>query len=145
MPESLSLVQTPIAVKTKMFTILTSNETVIIPKIIFFKPVILYLQYLDLQPSKVRHLSKKNFEKALWRAIKTALFRATTKTEVLSSFAVIVLSLFCWQKGCRAFHKFLGSFWLIFQATFFVSSNLSHSEQLLVFYQFWEIGVAFSF
>ena len=42
--------------------------------------------------------------------------------------------------SCSATFKQL----FVFRATFFVSSSFLHSEQFLVFYQFWEIGAAFS-
>jgi len=48
---------TQIAVKTKTFTILVFNETVIVPKIVILKPRILY--DLHRQPSKIRNLEKK--------------------------------------------------------------------------------------
>ena len=47
-----------------------------------------------------------------------------------------------WQLGLST--SCSATFWqlLVFRATFFVSSNFLHSEQFLVFYQFWEIGAA---
>ena len=39
--------RTQIAVKTKMFTVLTCNETVIIPKIVILKPCITLFTLID--------------------------------------------------------------------------------------------------
>jgi len=73
-----------------MFTILKSNETVIIPKIVILKSRILY--DLDRQPSKNQKFTKETvnsssyekFKKILKRlfleSFQTALFRATTKS-----------------------------------------------------------------
>ena len=77
---------TQIAEKTETLTVLTSNKTIIIPKIVILKPCIAC--DLDRQPSKIRNLFLKTFSFArkVLENFKTALFRATTKTEVFVCF-----------------------------------------------------------
>ena len=85
------------------FTILTSNETVIIPKIVFLKPHIFY--DLNRQPSKIRNLQTINsspyekFRKILKRLFLEPIQNGSvqshhvTKTKVFVCFDSFVIAL----------------------------------------------------
>ena len=95
--------RTQIAVKPKAFSIPMWNESIIISNIAILKPGILY--YLDQRPSK-SEINKRNNTSLTFHArkvqerlfvepFKTTLIRDTTAKKVLSSFALILLSLLC--------------------------------------------------
>ena len=102
MPESVSVVQTHSnRRKTKTLTMLTSNETVIIPKIVTWN--LAYPIYFDWRPSQksqkiiketVNSLRTKSSRKILKRLFSEPL----QKVFSWFSFALILLPLFCWWK-----------------------------------------------
>jgi len=100
MPESVSVVQTHSnRRKTKTLTMLTSNETVIIPKIVTWN--LAYPIYFDWRPSqKSQKIIKETVNSFTYekfkKNFKTALFRTTAKSLQLvfvcfDSFAIVLL------------------------------------------------------